>query len=164
MISFLKTRPTASPKISHGERTDKGFTLVEVLIAAMIMIILAVGVLSVFSFATKINAGNNLRAQALTVLQKEVEYYRSLKYVPDPVLSDDALNAGTYARPQRTSEDGTKFNLSVVITNVSGVSGNLSDNTSTLKEIKVIATAVNAQQGWLNNLHTDVTILRVRSN
>src|SRR3954466_3499878 len=109
-------------QLTHCQKpasTDRpnGFTLVEVMVAGSIMIVLCVGILSVFSFAVKINAGNNLREQALTVLQKEVEYYRSLKYVPNAVQSDPALIAGTYARPDRTSEDGTVFHISVEIDN-----------------------------------------------
>jgi len=142
----------------------EGFTVVEVIVAASIMVVLCVGTLSVFSFAVRINAGNNLRAQALTVLQKETEFYRSLKFVPDPILSDDALNEGTYTRPQRTSEDGTVFNLSVVITNVSGINGSLLDNDTTLKEIRIVATPVNPKHGWLADLKTNLTFLRVRSN
>jgi type II secretory pathway pseudopilin PulG len=144
-----------------GLREPDGFTLIEVMVAASIMIILCVGVLSVFSFAVQINAGNNLREQALTVLQKEVEYYRSLKYVPNQTQTDPALVAGTYTRPDRTSEDGTVFHISVQITNVSI---DTTETGCTLKQIKVTATPAVQRSGWLANLHTDVTFQRVRSN
>jgi type II secretory pathway pseudopilin PulG len=72
----------AEPPNDGATRTANGFTLVEVIVAASIMIILCVGILSVFSYVTKINRGENLRMQALSVLQKEVEHYRSLKFVP----------------------------------------------------------------------------------
>jgi len=145
-----------------------GFTLIEVLIAASIMIILCIGTLSVFSYAVKVNAGNNLRSQALTVLQAEAEYYRSLKFVPGAGLSAPELNAVTnYARPQRLSADQTAFNITVTITNKSYLTGPApSENTCTLKEIKILAVKANTngQPGWLSNLQTDLTILRVRSN
>lgn len=141
----------------------RGFTLIEVLIAASIMIILCVGTLSVFSYAVKINAGNNLRSQALTVLQAEAEYYRSLKFVPGAGVSDPQLNAGTYNRPPRTSADGTVFNLTVTITNKYPLTGATNAN-ATLKEITINTVMANPQPGWLANLRTDLTILRVRSN
>ena len=142
-----------------------GFTLVEVLMSASIMIILCVGTLSVFSYAVKINAGNNLRSQALTVLQAEAEFYRSLKYVPGAGLSDVRLNAGTYTRPQRASMDGTLFNSSVIITNRSHLDpANPTEGNCTLKEIRIITVMANPQPGWLANLQTEITILRVRSN
>ena len=152
--------PQVSTQIQPRKRAS-GFTLIEVLVAASIMVILCVGVLSVFSFAVQINAGNNLREQALTVLQKEVEYYRSLKYVPNQTQTDPALVAGTYTRPDRTSEDGTVFHISVQITNVSI---DTTETGCTLKQIKVTATPAVQRSGWLANLHTDVTFQRVRSN
>ncbi len=48
----------------RSRRGVKGFTLIEVMIAASIMIILSVGTLAVYSHASRINAGNNLRSQA----------------------------------------------------------------------------------------------------
>jgi len=140
---------------------QKGFTLIEVMVAASIMIVLCVGVLAVFSFAVQINAGNNLREQAQTVLQKEVEYYRTLKFVPNQTQTDPGLTAGTHVRPDRTSEDGTVFHLSVQITNVSA---DTTEAGATLKQITVNATPATPRAGWLANLQTNVTLQRVRSN
>jgi type II secretory pathway pseudopilin PulG len=145
-----------------------GFTVVEVIVAASIMIILCVGTLSVFSYVVKINRGENLRAQALSVLQLEVEYYRSLKYVP--IGSDTALNGGTYTNVRtRTSADGRVFNISVTIDNDPFTTGiqtnaNVADSTCKFKEINIQAVPQIAETGWLANLKTDVTIQRVRSN
>ncbi|HEX3100986.1 MAG TPA: type II secretion system protein, partial [Pyrinomonadaceae bacterium] len=111
--------------VPHKPVTDDGFTLVEVLIAGAIMIILCVGILTVFSYAVKVNSGNNLRIQAQSVLQQEVEYYRSLKFVPGAETTADLPNhrrpelygssAGiTYTRPQRTAADGQVFNITAI--------------------------------------------------
>jgi prepilin-type N-terminal cleavage/methylation domain-containing protein len=155
-------KPGAGGLFSSGGR---GFTLVEVLIAASIMIILCVGTLSVFSYAVKINAGNNMRSQALTVLQSEVEYYRSLKFVRNTDVSDTQLYAGTYNRGTKVSADNTPFNVTVEITNKT-----FTDPTSpteancTLKEITITTVMSNPQPGWLANLQTKLTIYRVRAN
>jgi prepilin-type N-terminal cleavage/methylation domain-containing protein len=143
-------------------KKNSGFTLIEVLIAASIMIILCVGTLSVFSYAVKINTGNNLRSQALTVLQAEAEYYRSLKFVRNTSVSNPLLNAGSYTRPQRTSADGTRFNITVTITNLTPAGSNDAD--CTFKQITVNTVMANPQPGWLANLQTNLTILRVRVN
>lgn len=145
-------------------KKHSGFTLVEVLIAASIMIILCVGTLSVFSYAVKINAGNNLRSQALTVLQAEVEYYRSLKFVRNTTVSDTQLYAGNYTRPQRTSADGTVFNITVTITNVTHTGSPATEANCTLKEIRINTVMANPQPGWLANMRTDLTVYRVRAN
>ncbi|MGI8545228.1 MAG: type IV pilus modification PilV family protein [Aridibacter sp.] len=139
---------------------EKGFTLVEVIIAGIIMIILSIGLLTVFSYTVKINRGENLRTQALSVLQLEVENYRSLKFVP--VGSSTQLNSGNYPNLKTsTSADGRVFNISVTIVNLP--SGTTDANT-TYKEIKITAVPQIAETGWLANLKTDVTVQRVRAN
>jgi prepilin-type N-terminal cleavage/methylation domain-containing protein len=146
-----------------SEIGDRGFTLVEVIVAASIMIILCIGTVTVYTYVVRINQGNNLRSQAQSVLQAEAEYYRSLKFVP--IGSDTGLNAGTYARPNRTSADGTVFTLSVVITNKPLIGGAASDDTTaTLKEIQITAAPLVARTGWLSNLRTNLTMQRVRAN
>jgi type II secretory pathway pseudopilin PulG len=153
----------------HGKTFQRsaGFTVVEVIIAGIIMIILCIGTLTVFSYATRINRGNSLRAQALTVLQKEVEEFRSFKFVP--VGSDTRLNGGSYPnyKTNVASVDGTLFNVSVTIDNdpsTPGVVDTANEATCKLKEIKVTAVLANPQTGWLADLKTDITFQRVRGN
>ena len=148
---------------AKSNQTRTGFTLIEVIVAAGIMIILCIGTLSVFTHAVRINQGNALRSQAESVLQQEAEYFRSLKFVP--VGSDAGLNAGSPTRPNRTSSDGTVFTISVTITNKPLVTGVAStDATVTLKEIQITAAPLVARTGWLSNLKTNLTIQRVRAN
>jgi type II secretory pathway pseudopilin PulG len=165
MVTRLKNRFFAQLPINNKQPIN-GFTIVEVIIASTIMIILCVGILSVFSYATKINRGENLRAQALSVLQKEVEYYRSLKFVP--VGSSTELNAGTYNNIRTmTSSDGRIFNISVTIDNDPYNSGSftlITDANCKFKEITITAVPQIAETGWLANLKTDIVIQRVRSN
>lgn len=142
---------------------DVGFTVVEVIVAASIMIILCVGILSVFSFVVKINQGNNLRSQALTVLQAEAENYRSVKFVPS--LTDNILLAGntgtsTSTKTSNPSANGTLFTVTTTVKNLNGTS----DTDCTFKEIKIDVAPINAQPGWLANLNTTLTFQRVRAN
>ena len=144
-----------------------GFTLPEVLVAATIMIILAVGTLSVFSYVVRINRGENLREQSLSVMQKEIEHYRSLKFVPNSSgLTSAELNER--ARSQTTiggpffSADGREFNLFVTITNKPI---GASDGITNFKEITIEAVpTIPERDVWLQNLDTSVTFQRVRAN
>jgi type II secretory pathway pseudopilin PulG len=140
----------------------KGFTIPEVIVAGVIMIIICVGTLTVFTTAVRYNRGNNLRMQALSVLQLEAEYYRQLKFVP--VGTPTSLNAATYTNVrQRTAADGRVFNITVVITNVDPAGSN--ESTVQLKQIAIRARPVVAEnEGWLQNLGTNLTIQRTRSN
>src|SRR5687768_248714 len=150
---------------------DEGFTLIEVIIAAGLMIILSVGTLTVFTHAVRINRGNNLRSQAQTVLQQEVEYYRGLKFVPGLETVADLNNhrhtdirVGSRTRPQRTSSDGRVFNIDVTVTNLASGPAGTDEHVCRYKEITITATPAVAETGWLANLNTNVTIQRVRIN
>jgi prepilin-type N-terminal cleavage/methylation domain-containing protein len=154
-----------------------GFTLIEVIIACSIMVILCVGTLTVFSHASKINTGNNLRAQAQSVLQLEAEYYRGLKFIP--IGSDSALNGGTYTNVRERSgadcpvgvdppPDVCLFRVSVVIDNNPSTTAIDTGNESTckFKQIKITAVPKIARAGWLASasLNTNLVIQRVRAN
>lgn len=161
-------------KLKRSDVGQNGFTLIEVMVAASIMIILVVGILTVFSYSAKINAGNNLRSQAQSVLQQEAEYYRTLRFVPGAETDADLpnhrstdLHAGTVARPSRTSADGQVFNISVTVTNVASPS--IIERLCRYKEIRITAVPAipeGARPGWLSNanLRTDVSFQRVRTN
>ena len=152
--------------------SESGFTLPEVIVAGIIMIILAAGTLSVFSYVVRINRGENLREQALSVMQKEIEHYRSIKFVPATSgLSSTELNARnktqiTFGGPF-FSADGREFNLFVTIDNDPSAPGvqTANDDTTKFKEITIEATpTIPERDGWLQNLDTTVTFQRVRSN
>jgi type II secretory pathway pseudopilin PulG len=145
-------------------QTNAGFTIVEVVVAAVIMMILCIGVFSVYSYATNSNTRENLRAQALSVLQAEVEYYRSLKFIP--VGSSTELSAGTYNNVRtRTAADGRVFNISVTITNKSyNPSTSTTEANCTFKEIFIKAVPETVGTAGLANLRTELTIQRVRAN
>jgi type II secretory pathway pseudopilin PulG len=162
-------------KIPRKTSTE-GFTLPEVIVAGGIMIILCIGILTVYSHVIKLNRGNNIRLQALTVLQREVEEFRSFRFVPG--TTDPRLNAGNYPNYKTgvlstnpdgvlgTADDGIPFNISVDVSNdpLGTLDPDPTDATCKFKQITITAVMQTAQQGWLSQLGTDVTIQRVRSN
>lgn len=155
----------------YQKNAEPGFTIPEVIVAGTLMIVLCVGTLTTFSYVVKINRGNNLRMQALSVLQAKVEYYRSLKFVPGQETSADLPNhrvadlyAGGHSLGTITTPDGRIFAISSSVTNVS-FSGASDEAHCVFKTITITAVPQVAEtQGWLQNLGTNVTIQRVRSN
>lgn len=144
---------------------QRGFTLIEVIVATVILSIVVVGTFAVYTHAVRVNTGNNLRAQALTVLQAEVEYFRGLRYVPSSTHPDLVADP-VPIRPQRTSADGRVFNITVVVDNDPFNAGIQTGNESTckFKEITITATPAIAETGWLSDLGTSLTVQRVRAN
>jgi type II secretory pathway pseudopilin PulG len=157
-------------KLQQGKmKSNSGFTIPEIIIAGVILIIIGVGTAQTFVFATRMNRGNNLRMQALSVLQQEVEYYRSLKFVPGLETDLDLPNhrvaelyAGSHTRPTRTSATDRVFNITV---NVVNLTPSTEERLVRFKRITITATPVVAEnEGWLQDLNTNVTVERVRSN
>jgi type II secretory pathway pseudopilin PulG len=146
-----------------------GFTIPEVIIAGTILAIICVGTAQTYILATRINRGNNLRMQALSVLQQEVEYYRSLKFIPGLETDADLPNhrkaelyAGTHVRPTRIAADGRIFNISVQVVNLTP---STEERLVRFKRLTITATPTLAEnEGWLQNLGTSVAVERVRSN
>ncbi len=151
---------------------ERGFTIPEVIVAGSIMIIIAVGVLTAYVQAIKLNRGNELRMQALSVLQQEVEFYRSLKFVPGLGTAADLNNhrpleirAGNHTRPARTSASGRVFTITVLVNNIGFTGAGTAEENAVFKEITIQAVPQVAEtEGWLQNLNTQVAVQRVRSN
>lgn len=153
-----------------AKKRQNGFTIPEVIIAAVILTIICVGTAQTFIFATRINRGNDLRMQALSVLQREVEQFRSFKFVP--LGTDARMFGGDYPNYKTggsapVSADGRAFDIWVTIDNAPFGDGFLNNDeaTTTFKQITIRARPQVAEtEAWLQNLGTEVTIQRVRSN
>lgn len=158
-----RKKVNGSFSLSGGQ---SGFTLVEAIVACLVMIILCVGMFTVFGHVIRLNRGNDIRSQALTVLQKEVEFYRALKYVP--VDSDPLLDGHTQTTTKTNvpSASGMLFDIDVTIDNDPKTefvqTGN--EDTCRFKEITIEAKPSMAQPvgSWLANLKTKIAFQRVR--
>lgn len=114
-----------SAKVAQGARRGRGgeggFTLIEVAISLIIMMIAGLGVASVFAFAVTYNQGAGDRARAYAVAQQKVEIIRTTAYAD--------LTADFAATHTATVEDGTsgtdfrRFDVTVTIADDLVISG-----------------------------------------
>jgi len=81
---------------------EAGFTLVETVIALVILLIAVLGVFGAFTYAIRFNTGNSARSQALSVLQREVESLRSAKFTP--TITDTRRQILTLQAEQKQDE------------------------------------------------------------
>jgi prepilin-type N-terminal cleavage/methylation domain-containing protein len=171
--SIITVSSPADVKDSRIEET--GFSLVEVSIAMVIILIALLGVFVTFTYAISYNAGNNSRSQALAVLQQEVELLRSAKFTPTvtdsytPGVPDDGkrdIRGGTKANRTVSSADGNKFVVETKIDNDPLTEGIQSTNeaTTTIKEITVTVTLDSPTPGWQTSVPATVVLRRVRGN
>jgi prepilin-type N-terminal cleavage/methylation domain-containing protein len=133
-------------------KQEKGFSLVEVVVAMTILLIVLLGVFATFTYAVSYNAGNNARSQALTVLQQEVELLRSKKFTP--TITDPELQAGIKPAKAVKSADGNGFVIETTVVDV----------TTTIKEINVKVSLANPTPGWRTSIPAVVILRRVRAN
>lgn len=143
-------------------KEQKGFSLMEAVMAVVILLITLLGVFSVFTYAVIYNTGNNIRSQALSVLQREIELLRSAKFTP--ALTDSTITGGVKAAKNVTSADGTSYKVEVTVDDDPNTAGIQTDLTKTIKEITLTVTPTNKVSGWQTAVATTVTLRRVRGN
>jgi Tfp pilus assembly protein PilV len=141
---------------------ESGFSLVEVAVALVVLLVTLLGVAMSFTYATSYNTGNSTRAKALAILQQEVESVRSQKFTP--MYTDSQLLGGT--KPDRivAATGGGRFRVSITVDDNPSVSGVQVLATSTLKEISVTVTTENPTPGWQFSVPITAVLRRVRAN
>ncbi len=186
------TEQTAQRRTSADK--TKGFTLIEVVIALIIIMIALLGVFSVFTYAITYNAGNKARAQALAILQEEVERYRAAKFnaVPEtdnftPGSPDDGrrdITGGRKADRVVTASNGMSFTVRVSVDNAPFVANtpdaprlDIPQNEAyvclspqgnaidcTFKEITIEVRLAAPNPGWQTAIPVGTVVRRVRGN
>lgn len=142
---------------------QKGFSLVEVTIAMVIFLIALLGVFVTFTYAINYNAGNNSRAQALAVLQQQVELLRTAKFTSG--ATDASLTGGRKPQITVSAADGGRYTVDVTVDdNPSTLNVFENDSTKTIKEITVTVALDSPTPGWQTSLPVTVVLRRVRGN
>lgn len=120
-------------KIQSTSKREQGFSLLEAVIAMLIMMIGCLGIAGVFAFAVKNNTGSLDRTVALAVAQQEIERLRSLQFL------DAALNATpTIVTPSTVYNGGRSYRVRTVIV----------DTTPSLKTIQIQVTPLSGSDAW----------------
>lgn len=145
-----------------NKSSEDGFSLVEVIAAMVVLLIALLGVFTVFTYSVNYNAGNNSRAQALSVLQQETELLRSAKFTP--FITDDALTGGVKPLKFVASADESRFNVQIVVDDDPFTAGIQTDFTKTLKEITVTVRLESPTPGWQTAVPATTILRRVRAN
>ena len=147
----------------ENPKNQSGFSLIEVIIALMILLIAVLGVFATFTYATIHNGGNSQRSQALSVSQQQIELLRSAKFTP--TIMDTALQGGVKPAVTVTAADGFKYTVNVAIDDDPFTPGlSPRDDTKTLKEITITITPQSITGSWVVAYPTTVVFRRVRAN
>lgn len=137
---------TQTPKLK-STKGERGFTLIEATIAALVMLVGALGCASLFVFSLQNNVGGGERALAMAVGQQQLEQIRSVKY------DDSTLDVATTSATVRNGERAYTVQRTVALeTNSDG----------SAKNLKRITITVTPQTGktWMR---TSVVLVTFRS-
>ena len=143
-------------EFKDGNRTrvnsqQKGFTLLEAAIAMVILMIIGLGIASLFTYAVRANMSADDRELAMTIAQKRMEWLRTIPFTTQTrQLTYSYPNGGLAA----TSTDGVtetqlnagrSYSVKTVITDLSVVpAGNPDAGQPTVKRIQVAVTPAGA--------------------
>lgn len=149
--------------LMKNKNAEDGFSLVEVIVAMVILLVALLGVFITFSYAVNYNAGNNSRSQALAILQQEVERLRSAKFTPQ--ITDTDLSGGVKAARIVTAVDGYRFKIQTTVDDDPSTPNTVDiNNAKTFKQITVTVTLENPTPGWQTSVPATVILRRVRAN
>ena len=174
---------------AEGQASQDGFTLIEMIIALIILLIAVMGVFAAITYATKYNRGNSQRSQALAVMQREVELLRSAKFTPTVVnnlttptptcaTADNGsrdITGGVKAVQLRCGVDGTMYLVDTTIDDDPDLDGTQvypgPTPAALMKEISIRVTPVSPEgqnsagaASWVTGNPTFIVFRRVRAN
>ena len=146
---FLRAKP-------NHDRGECGFTLIETTIALLIMMIVMLGVASVFAFAVYNNSNGADRAQTLAVAQQTLETLRNAEF--SVAATAPVLNAGTLTQTVKRGQGNNLGRDYRIVSNV------VDNPTQTLKTITVSVTPITAGPAWASaSSWATVTIVTQRA-
>lgn len=117
----MKTHTTTTMQAQDTARGERGFTILETVIALFLAMVMGFGAISLFVFSVNYNAGASDRARALALAQRTLETLRAQDYAAlangdnTATVTDYAANVGT--------TDRRTFTVRTVIADDASVSG-----------------------------------------
>ncbi len=145
-----------------NKTNESGFSLIEAVVALSIFLVATLGVFTTFTYTVNYNAGNGSRAQALSLLQQEVEQMRSARFTP--TATDSTLTGGEKAVRTVTAADGNRYKIKITVDDDPFTAGVQTNTTKTLKEVTVTVSLDRPTPGWQTAVPITVILRRVRAN
>ena len=140
----MKTH-TPTTKTDKGQR---GFTLIEMSISMVVMMVAALACSSLFVFSMQNNVGGSERALAMAVAQQQLEQIRSVSF------EDATLTVGTTTSSVRSSQ--RDYTVQRVVADETNTGGSL-------KQLRKVTITVTPQTGGPNWTRTPVVVVTFRS-
>ena len=137
--------------LKRNSRQQQGFTLLEASIAMVILMIVVLGIASLFTYAIRANGSADDRELSMALAQKRLEWLRTIPFTTQtrhvaysyPNGGLEATSAGGVV--ETVTNAGRSYTVRTVIQNLSVVpAGNPDAGEPTVKSIKVSVTPLGA--------------------
>ena len=158
--TFLNVRKAANQTRCRRQPAESGFTLIETSIALLIMMIAALGAVSLFSFSINYNSGGSDRLVALALAQEQLERFRSAQF--NSTTTDAILTGGTTTQAGLI-RNGKRYALTITVDDNPATANVEVDATSTLKRITVAVAPETLNPGWSLNTGARITLITQRA-
>jgi Tfp pilus assembly protein PilV len=149
-------------QIEQAGSSDQGFTLVETVVAMIVIMVGLLGVFHALTYAITFNTGNQSRSTAVAIMQQRVELLRAAKWTSGGM--DAALAGGVKPDDTVTLPTQGVYRVSVSVDDDPFVDGINVDTTSPLKEITVTVTLAAPTAGWQFATPVTTVMRRTRGN
>jgi uncharacterized protein (TIGR02598 family) len=137
--------------MDHRYNEQQGFTLLEAAIALVILMIIGLGIASLFTYAIKANSNADDRELAMAIAQKRMEWLRTIafntqtRHVTFSYPNGGLEVTGTAGVVETVTNAGRSYTVTTVIQNLSTVpAGNPDAGEPTSKRIQVSVTPLGA--------------------
>lgn len=156
LLKFIRS----SKAVKAAENGDRGFTMVEAIIALLLMMIVALGAASLFSFSIYHNSGGVDRASSLAIAQQALETLRVAEF--SSVSTSALLNGGTVVQNGIVRDQRT-FRLTRIIDDDPSTLAVDVNPATNLKQIRVEVRPQNIGFGWTSGAYGTVTLITQRT-
>lgn len=142
-----------------SDKGQQGFSLLEAMIALVLMLIVALGSASLFSFSIYNNSGGSDRATSLAIAQQALEVSRSAQF--NSTTTNASLNGGS--TQQSVVRDGRRFTVTRTIDDNPATAGTEINTNTNLKRITITVVPRSIGRGWAFGAGGTVTLYTLRS-
>ena len=146
------------------KKSEKGFSLIELLIAIVILTIATLGLLQALSHYIQINMDNAMRNEAMRITEERMEQIRGLKFADTPddeLVPDDGSSVPNSAQlPTTVSRSIRKLTIPYTVrTTISRLSFRSDGVTPNSKAIQVLVTWRSKGTTGTQHQHSAATVI-----
>ncbi len=159
-VSRVCSARRSAAAVTRLNESELGFTLIEATIALLLMLVVALGAASLFSFSIYNNSGGSDRATSIAIAQQTLERLRSANF--NSTTTAASLSGGT-TTPPAIVQDGRTFSTTISVDDDPATAGVQINAATNFKAITVTVVPQSIGRGWAYGAGGTITLITQRS-